>query len=160
MSKGSRLLAGAATVLASLALIAAASARMVGGIGPQADNGTAYFSITHAKGGFNYAAGNISDKLFGNGASTYQFKLLPKGNGKFTVAVKNVTFYTGTGSLSGVGTITATITGTTDKLTGGKVKLDKGKGSLKGDELIATLSGTGNVTANQATFKYKGTLFH
>jgi len=162
MSKGSRLLAVAAAVLTSLALIAAADAnpgRMVGGTGPQSDSGTAYFAITHSKGGLEYAAGNNTDKLLGTGAATYALKLLPNKNGSFSVTSKNVVFYTGKGSLSGTAKATVDVTSTAETITGGKLTLTKGFGSLKGDELTAKFTGTANLKTNQFVFKYKGTLF-
>jgi len=159
MSKGSRLLAGAAAVLTSFALIASAQGRMVGGIGPQADSGTAYFAITHSKGGLEYAAGNNVDKLLGTGAATYALKLLPGRNGSFRVTSKNVVFYTGKGSLSGTATATVDVTSTKETITGGKLDLTKGLGSLKGDELTVRFTGTADLKANQFVFKYKGTLF-
>ncbi len=160
MFSSRRLLAGAATAaLACAAFATTAGARMVGSTGPVPDSGTAYFSVTHTKGNLEYAAGNVSDKLFGTGAVSYRINLLPSGSGAYKVKATKVVFYTSKGSLVGTATATVTITATSETITDGKLKLDKGYGALKGDQLVAKFSGTANLSANQLKYTYKGTLY-
>jgi hypothetical protein len=159
MFKSSRLVAVAATALAGTALIAStAGATKVGGPAPQKDSGVSYASITHTKGSLQIAAGNNYDKVLGEGAITYQLKLLPNGNGTFSVKVPKVVLFTPTGSMSGTSSATVTITGTSETITNGKLNLTKGAGSLKGHKFTGTVTGSGDVSKNLIQFHYKGTL--
>jgi hypothetical protein len=83
--------------------------------------------------------------------------LSPTTSGAITVTAKKVTFYNGTGSLSGTATATVNTSGTTQTITGGKLKLTKGTGSQKGHSLTATFTGTADLAKNQYAFHYKGT---
>jgi hypothetical protein len=158
MSSRSRFLgAGAATAIAIFALTTAAQASKTASH-TRADSGTAWFSITHTVGSTEYAAGTTSDKLLGTDAVTYTSHLLPNSTGAITVNVKRLVVYSGTGSMVGTATAQVTVSGTTETISDGKLKLTKGFGSMKGDKLIATLSGTGNLAANQIKFTYKGKL--
>jgi len=145
-------LAAAALAAGSLVLATGAGAKSSG----KADSGTAYFSITHAANGIDFAAGQGTDKVLGASAATYQIAL-GASNGTITVTVKKVTIYNGTGSLSGTATATVTTSGSTQTITGGKLKLTKGTGSQKGHSLKATFTGTANIATNQYVFHYKGT---
>ncbi len=146
-------LTAAALVAGSLVLAAGAGATASG----KADSGTAYFSIVHAAGGQDFAAGIGKDKVLGNVATTYQIAIGGSSTGTVTVTVKKVTIYNGTGSLSGKATATITFSGSTETITNGKLKLTKGTGSLKGHSLTATFTGTADTTGNQYQFTYKGT---
>jgi hypothetical protein len=147
----------AAAVTAAAFSLLAVGAGAAGSKG-RADSGTAYFSITHTAGKTQFAAGNNTDKILGQGASTYQIGL-SSGSvvGTINVTVNKVTVYTPTGSLSGKATATLTSTATTQTITNGKLKLTKGTGSQKGHSLVATFTGSANLTANQFVFHYKGT---
>jgi len=163
MIRSSRLLAGAAVgaaVLASTALVATAqgSTSRAAAAKAVADSGTLWFSVTHVTNGLDHAAGNSSDKRLGTGVVSYSIKTIANTTGTVTIDAKNVTMYTGTGTLSGTATATLTITSTGDTITNGKLKLTKGAGSLKGDSLSGTFSGSGSTTANQYEVQYTGKL--
>jgi hypothetical protein len=154
MIRRSMLIAAGAAVMA-FGLVAGADARMVGSPAPQADSGTAYFAITHAAHGTEFADGDISDQILGTGVVSYSLKL--GGNAKVVkVTAKKVVFYTSTGSISGTATATITTVAKTQKITDGKLMLDKGFGSLKADSLTATFSGTADLATNMYVFTYKG----
>jgi hypothetical protein len=163
MIRRSTLIAAAAGILACGALVAQADAkkqpiRMVGGANPlQPDSGTGFFSITHSTKKLEYAAGNVTDKVFGTSAVTYVLKIVPSNvSGSVGVTAK-VVLYTKAGSLTGTATATINdVTSKTQTITNGKLKLTKGFGALKGDTLKATFTGTGNLTANTLEFKYRG----
>ncbi len=169
MSKRSRLLAvtasAALTATALTAIVAGPSAaRMVGSTGASSAHvvvkihGRAYFSITHANAGIQYAAGNIYDSVLHTGAVTYKIKLLPQANGTVDVSATGVTLYTARGSLVGTATATVALAGTIETITDGKLKLTKGYGSLKNDSLTASFTGTGDLSANLFTYTYRGKL--
>lgn len=147
-------LAAAAMLTSSLVLTTGAVASKSKG---KADKGVAYFSVVHTANGLEYAAGEGTDKVLGNAAATYTIKAGAGAPGTVKVTIKKVTLYTGTGSLVGTASATLTITGTSEAITDGKLKLTKGFGSLKGHSLIATYTGTGNATTNQYKINYTGT---
>jgi hypothetical protein len=122
------------------------------------DSGIAYFSVVHSTASSEVAAGTIQDKLLGTGALTYALKLGSGGNGTITVTAKKVVLYTAKGSLSGTGSATVSTSGNTQTITNGKLNLSHGQGSLTGDHLIATFTGTANLSKNLLQYKYKGTL--
>jgi hypothetical protein len=158
MSKNSRLAAAMATAVAATALVAApAGAAKVGSGAPQKDSGTTYASITQTKNGLEIAAGNNYDKVLGEGAVTYQLKIVPT-NGTFKVQVPKVVLFTTTGSLTGTASASVTVSGNTQTITNGKLNLTKGAGSLKGRKLSGTFTGSSDLSKNLITFKYKGTL--
>ena len=159
MFRSKRLLAGATVAaLACAGLATTAGARTAGGTDPH-DSGTSWFSVTHTVNGVEHAAGQASDKVFGNTAITYLLKTVPTTPGTLAITSNSVTLYTAKGSLSGTATATLTINPSgVDTITGGKLKLAKGTGALKGDKLSATFSGTGNPTANQYQITYTGKL--
>jgi hypothetical protein len=160
MIRRSGLVALAATVLA-FGLITTAEGRPVGTSGPaRSDSGIAYFSITHDAKGLEYAAGNVTDKVFGTSAITYVLKIVSsKTKGSIGVKATKVVLYTATGSLSGTATATINnISSATQTITNGKLKLDKGAGALKGAKLTAKFSGTSDLTNNTLVFHYTGEL--
>jgi hypothetical protein len=171
MIKRSTSRVAAAGILACAGLFGAAqasSARMVGlggsRSGPSAsirnDSGIGYFAVTHDSASLEIAAGNVNDKVFGTSAITYALKLGSGSTaGTVSITAKPVVLYTAKGSLSGTATATIdNLTSTTQKITNGKLKLTKGAGSLKGDELTATFSGTADLSKNQFVFTYQGQL--
>jgi hypothetical protein len=147
-----------ATALAGTALIAAPAiaTKVGGGPAPQRDSGTSYASITHTRHGLEYAAGNNYDKVLGEGAITYQLKLIPNSNGTIHVKVPKVVLFTTTGSLTGTASATVTINGSNEQITNGKLDLKKGNGTLKGKQFSGTFTGTGDLAKNLITFNYKG----
>src|SRR5947209_4758723 len=124
----------------------------------KADSGTSYVAVTHSSGGFEYSAGNTTDKLFGATAVTYKLKTSPSTPGTLSLTAKPVVLYTATGTLIGTGSATLTIAvGGAATVSNGKLKLTKGTGTLKGHSLLATFTGSGSVVTSTYTFHYKGT---
>ncbi|MGH2867697.1 MAG: hypothetical protein ACRDNK_09035, partial [Solirubrobacteraceae bacterium] len=159
MNKSSRLAAALATTLVATALVAsAAGATKVGAGAPQNDSGTTYASITHTRGHLEIAAGNNYDKVLGEGAVTYQLKLLPAGNGTIKVKVPKVVLFSTTGSIAGTASATVTVNGNKQTITNGKLNLTKGTGGLKGRQFTGTFTGSSDLSKNLITFKYKGLL--
>ncbi len=158
MTRPARFLTAVLAVLAACGLLTAGAAT-----GSQtkskgrADSGTAYISITHSVNGIQFAAGNNTDRVLGEGDVTYVISLLPGPTGTFKVTSKRVILYTGTGSLSGTGSATVIATGNTQRIADGRLSLTKGAGSQKHHSLVATFTGTADLTTNQIVFKYKGT---
>jgi hypothetical protein len=159
MYRRSRLIASATVVPVALALLA-------GGAGAKthassrSDGGKAYFSIVHVAGGIEFGAGTLQDKALGSGAVIYSVKAGTNPNGTLKVTVNKITLYTGDGSLTGTGSATVVTSGNTQKITNGKFDLTKGKGSLKGDQYVATFSGTADLSKNLLQYTYTGTLSH
>ena len=124
----------------------------------KADSGTSYVAVTHAAGGFEYSAGNTTDKLFGETAVTYKLKATPATPGTLSVTANPVVLYTATGTLRGTGSATLTVVaGGAATVSNGKLNLTKGTGALKGHSLVATFTGSGSVVTGTYTFHYKGT---
>jgi len=122
------------------------------------DSGTSWFSIVRTAGGIEYTAGIISDRALGSGAITYELAIHAGNAGTIDVTAHKVTLYTKTGSLTGTATATIKAANTTQQTITGKLSLTQGKGSLKGDSLQATFSGTADLAKNVIQFNYKGTL--
>ncbi len=112
-------------------------------------------SITYSAGRYQYAAGNLSDKILGDGAITYKLKLASV-SGQLTLTSKHVVLYTSRGSLTGTGSALVTVSGTTETITAGRLSLTNGAGSLRHHALVAKFTGSGDLTANSFTFNYKG----
>jgi hypothetical protein len=161
MFNRSRLAALAATALTATALIASTAdgkTKVGGAPAPRTDSGVSDASITHTSNGLQIAAGNNYDKVLGEGAITYRLKLLPAGNGTFSVTVPKVVLYTASGSITGTASAKVAVNGTAETITNGKLNLTKGAGSLKGHQFSGTFTGTGDLAKNLITFKYKGIL--
>lgn len=156
MTKRTRLLVAAAGMVLTFALITTAEGRPAAK--SKSDSGTAYVSITHTT-KLEFAAGNNSDKVLGNGAITYQLTLAGgKMPNTIKLTSKKVVLYTSTGALTGTGSAIVTIVaGGNEAISGGKLSLTKGSGSQKGHSLTATFTGIDHVTPNQIVFNYKGT---
>ncbi len=144
---------GLVIACATIALSAGAAGAKTKG---RPDSGTVYVSITHTAGGYEYAAGNATDKILGNAAVTYKITAGGSNSGAINAKV-SVTVFTKTGSLSGTATATLTVSGNTETVSNGKLNLVKGAGSQKGHSFIGTFSGSGNLIANQLVFREKGT---
>jgi hypothetical protein len=158
MIRRTRSLAATVGALGAIALLSLAATAIGAATKGKADSGTSYVAITHSSGGYNYTAGNNTDKILGVGAITYKLKLAPSTAGVYKVTANPVVAYSSTGSLTGTGSATLTVgQGGTATITGGKLNLPKGAGSQKGHSLVATFSGTGKVAAGTYTFTYKGT---
>jgi hypothetical protein len=150
-----RLLALAAGLATMFVLIATAQGRPAPS---RPDSGTAFVSITHTVGKIQFAAGNENDKLLGESAITYDLALSANSTGGIVVTSKHVVLYTKTGSLTGTASALLKTNGNLQSVSNGKLTLTKGAGSLKGDSLKATFTGSANLTTNQIVFHYKGTL--
>jgi hypothetical protein len=147
----------AAAVLALSGLLAVGASVVSAHARSRTDTGTIYAATTHVSGGFSYASGQGSSKLFGPVAITYKIKAQPTPAGTFQLTVKPVIEYTATGSL--LGTATATLTVAADgssTITNGKLSLKHGTGSLAGHKLTGTFTGTGT-SSGQYAFHYKDT---
>lgn len=156
--KLTRLTVGASAAIA----VSAASVLAAGSVGAKSagrpDSGTAYVANTPKQGTYVYAAGYNQDKILGKGSILYVIKATPSKPGTISVKTKSVTLYTATGSLSGTGSATLTTAANgTATVSGGKLNLSQGFGSLKGHSLLATFTGTGSITALSFVFNYKGT---
>jgi hypothetical protein len=158
MIRRTRSLAATVGALGAIALLSLAGTAIGAASKGKADSGTSYVAITHTAGGYEYTAGNNTDKILGVGAITYKLKLGLSKPGVYKVTAKPVVAYSSTGSLTGTGSATLTVAkNNTATITGGKLSLTKGAGSQKGHTLVATFTGTGNVAAGVYKFTYKGT---
>jgi hypothetical protein len=146
--------------LGAIALLSLAGPAIGAAKKGKADSGISYVAITHSAGGFNYTAGNNTDKVLGVGAVTYKLKIGVAKAGVSKVTAKPVVFYSPTGSLTGTGSGTLTVAADgTATITGGKVNLTSGTGSQKGHSMVATFTGKGSVKTGSYRFVYKGTYF-
>jgi hypothetical protein len=160
MIRKTRSLAATAGALGTVALLTVAGPALGAKASKgKADSGTSQVAITHSSGGYQYSAGNNTDKLLGTGAVTYQVKLTPTTPGTYKLTAKRVVVYTGTGSLVGTGSATLNVISASGNatVTNGKLSLTKGFGSQKGHSETATFTGTGTITGGVFTFQYKGT---
>lgn len=127
----------------------------------KAEHGTVYFALTHTVGKTNVAAGDTTDSLFGAGAVVYRLHVLPTMTGKVSIKIPKVTVFYATGSATGSATATLTATNKPKAgdatVTGGVLKLTEGTGTHKGHSFEGTFSGTGNITSDTYTIKYRGT---
>jgi hypothetical protein len=162
MFKQTRALSAIVGLICAVALLTVGATAATGKAKPKkkgkADSGTSYVAITHTTGGFDYAAGNTTDKLFGATAVTYKLKAAPATPGTVAVTAKPVVLYTSTGTLVGTGSATLTVDSKGNAtVTNGKLSLTRGTGALKGHSLVATFTGTGSAVTGLYTFHYKGT---
>jgi len=142
-----------------------ASAVLVGAVAaaPQPagkpDSGTIHAATTYNSGGSQYAAGNVSDKMFGSGAVTYALKVsaVPNKAGTFNLTSKPVTQWFAGGSLSGTVKATLVVDANANATATGTVSLTKGTGTYKHHSFKGTFSGTGKVGTGVYTFHYTGT---
>lgn len=134
---------------------AAVAARSAG----RADSGTIYAATTHTSGGYTFAAGQGTDKLFGPIAITYRIKTIPAGTtGTLNLTIKPAIEYTATGSILGSATATLTLGPSgAETISNGKFSLTHGVGALRGHTIKGTFTGTGNSTANMLVIHSKST---
>jgi hypothetical protein len=164
MSRFTRMLCVLVTVLVASAAIAitaggagAWGGGKAGSTPPQSDTATVYTAITHSAGGFEYAAGNDNDKLFGTAAAVYKIKTGASTKTGIKLLVPYVGLYTSTGELSGTGTAVLAVSGTTETISKGTLDLTKGTGGQKGHTFKGTFTGTGNTKTGLYVFHVKGT---
>jgi hypothetical protein len=156
MSRFTRSVAALAAIGACAATAAVAATAGAASTG-KADSATAYVAITHSVGKNYYAAGNVSDKLLGNGAVAY---VITAGTGATPGSIKlggTVTTFTATGSLSGADTGTEVTSPSGAVTLSGKLMLTHGTGGQKGHSYIATFTGTGKAALGPFVFHVKGT---
>ncbi|MGI8507280.1 MAG: hypothetical protein ACR2MK_10865 [Solirubrobacteraceae bacterium] len=158
MTRQTRSLTAAASLLAACAIIAV-GAGAVGAKGKgRADSGTTYAAITHIVGKTQIAAGNTTDKVLGKGAVTFALTLGTGSKPGTIVAKGTVVVYTSTGSLSGSDSVDITPTSTGELVfTNGKLNLSKGSGGQKGHSFVGTFTGTGKTASGPFVFHEKGT---
>ncbi len=134
---------------------AAVAARSTG----RADSGTIYAATTHTSGGYTFAAGQGTDKLFGPITITYRIKAIPTGTtGTLKLTIKPVIEYTATGSILGSATATLTLgPNGAETISNGKFSLTHGAGALRGHTIKGTFTGIGNSTANMLVIHPKST---
>ena len=158
MSKSTRSLIGAASVMAAGALIAVGTSSVGAKSSGKADSGTVYFAVTHTVGAKQYAAGNANDRLFGSGAVTYVNVAKANPTGTIIVTTKPVVLFFKDGTMTGVATSKLTIgKNGTATITDGKLTAAHGTGGQKGHSFVDTFTGTGNATTSNYKIIYKGT---
>jgi hypothetical protein len=158
MTRRTRSLGALVGMLAAGATVAVGAASVGATPAGKADSGTVYAATTHTVGGIQYIAGNGSDKLFGADAVTYTVKVasIPTKPGTFTLAVKPVTIWSATGSLTGTAKATLKVGANAAVTISGTINLPKGTGAMKGHSFMGTLTGKGSLSTSQYVFHDKG----
>jgi hypothetical protein len=158
MSKLTRSIAAGTGVIAACALIAIGAGAVGAKPKGRATSGTAYAAITHKVGNIQFVAGDVSDKVLGNGAVTFQLTV-GTGSKPGTVGAKGtVTVFTTTGSLSGTDSVDITLSPTGAlTFTNGKLNLTKGTGGQKGHSFVGTVTGSAPSANGPFVFHDKGT---
>lgn len=142
-------------VMIGAALLAVSVPTSALGAAARKTSGVVYASVTHAEGSDLYVSGDFKDKILGRGGIVYITRVSAgQTEGSVLVKARKITIYTTNGSLTGTGSATQTVTGTTVAVTGGTFKLTKGTGKLKGHRLTGTFSG--GQTEGVYTFTYTG----
>jgi hypothetical protein len=149
--------AGIPVVVACAAIAAIAATATASGTG-KATSGVVYAGLTHTVGKTEFAAGNVSDKVLGNGAVTFVLTLGTGTKPGSLTAKGTVDVFTKTGELSGTDSVTLT-TSSTGAVTfsNGKLNLTKGFGLEKGHSFVGTFTGSAKSIAGPFTFHDKGT---
>jgi len=89
-----------AASVAVAGLLAVGAAAVAARTARRADHSTIYAATTHTSGGYTFAAGQRTDKVFGPIAITYRIKTIPAGTtGTLKLAIKPVIEYTASGSI-------------------------------------------------------------
>ena len=124
----------------------------------RADSSKLHLAITHTAGGFNYSAGDGTDKVLGPVVVTYKLKPVARGN-KIKVTVPKARLWVANGTLSGTASADLTVIDAKGdaKLTNGKFSLTKGTGGQRGHSEVGTFTGKGNVNGGVYTLVTKGT---
>ncbi len=156
MSRFTRSAALAAAVAACAAAAIATTATAAGK--GKATSGVVYAGLTHTVGKTEFAAGNVSDKVLGNGAVTFALTLGTGTKPGSLTAKGTVAVFTKTGELSGTDSVTLT-TSSTGAVTfsNGKLNLTKGFGLQTGHSFVGTFTGSAKSIAGPFTFHDKGT---
>jgi len=125
----------------------------------RADSSKLHLAITHTAGGFNYSAGDGTDKVLGPVVVTYKVKPVPMSNGTIKVTVPKARLWVSNGTLRGTASADLTVTDSKGdaKLTNGKFSLTKGTGGQRGHSEVGTFTGKGNVNGGVYTLVTKGT---
>jgi hypothetical protein len=160
MTKKARLLRTIAGVLAAVALLVLATSALAAAAKQgKRDSSKLYLAVTHTAGGFDFTAGDGTDKVLGPVVVTYKLKPLVTPRGTIKVTVPKARLWASNGTLSGSASADLTIIDAKGdaKLTHGKFSLTKGTSGQKGHSEVGTFTGTGNVTTGQYTLVTKGT---
>jgi hypothetical protein len=160
MIKKARSLGAMAGVLAAVAvLVLGTSALAAAATNGKADSSKLYLAVTHTAGGFDYTAGDGTDKLLGPVVVTYKLKPVATPKGTIKVTVPTARLWASNGTLSGTASADLTVIDAKGdaKLTNGKFSLSKGTGGQSGHSEVGTFTGTGNLTTGQYTLVTKGT---
>ncbi len=146
--------AAAATCVAGATIAATAGAASKG----KSTSGVVYAGLTHTVGKTEFAAGNVSDKVLGAGAVTFELSLSSGGSGGGIAGKGAVQVFTKTGELTGTDSVTLTTSSSgAVTFTNGKLDLTKGYGLEKGHSFVGTFSGSGTSITGPFTFHEKGT---
>ena len=148
-----------AAAVAVFGLLAVSTAAVAAGTTGRTETSTVYAATTQTAGGYDIAAGQAKDKLFGHVAITYRIKVIPAGTtGTLHLISKPVIEYTATGSILGSATATLTLgPNGAETISNGKFSLTHGAGSLRGHTITGTFTGTGNSTTNRLVLHTKST---
>jgi hypothetical protein len=148
-------LAAAVAACAATAAIAATAGAASKG---KPTSGVVYAALTHTVGKTEFAAGNTSDKVLGNGAVTFALTVGAGGKPGSLIAKGTVDVFTKTGELAGTDSVIIN-TSSTGAVTfsNGKLNLTKGYGLEKGHSFVGTFTGTAKSIVGPFTFHEKGT---
>jgi hypothetical protein len=162
MNRVNRVRAGVACVAIAAGAVGVGAASSGAASAAKHTSGKFYIAETpQKKAGILYLAGQGTDKALGSDAITFTIKPLPNSSGTITAKAISVTLWTKTGTLTGTGSATLTITNqpaTGDATaSNGTVSLTKGTGTLAGHAFNVKFTGPGNVSTGLYTFSYTGT---
>ena len=145
-------------VVAGVALLVLGTSALAAATKGKPDSSKLHLAITHAAGGFNYSAGDGTDKVLGPVVVTYKLKPVARGN-KIKVTVPKARLWVANGTLSGTASADLTVIDAKGdaKLTNGKFSLTKGTGGQRGHSEVGTFTGRGNVNGGVYTLVTKGT---
>jgi hypothetical protein len=157
MSRFTRSAAIAAAIGACAATAAIAGTAGAASKG-KATSGVVYAALTHTVGKTEIAAGNVSDKVLGNGAVTFALTVGTGGKAGTLSLKGTVAVFTKTGELTGTDSVTLnTSSSGAVTFTNGKIDLNKGFGLEKGHTFVGTFTGSAASIAGPFTFHEKGT---
>ena len=146
--------AAVATCAATAAIAATAGAASAG----KSTSGVVYAALTHTVGKTEFAAGNSSDNVLGNGAVTFALTV-GAGTKPGSLSAKGaVDVFTKTGELAGTDSVDI-VTSSSGAVTfsNGKISLTKGYGLEKGHTFVGTFTGSATTIAGPFVFHEKGT---
>lgn len=154
-----RVISATAAGLGVAAMVAVAATGVLAKSAGKADSATAWVAITHAAGKNQFAAGNVKDKVLGNGAVTYVINVGTGAKPGTIKVVATVIVFTKTGSLSGNATATLTVNSDgSGTFSNGKLNLTKGSGGQRGHSFVGTFTGSAKTAVTGPfVFHEKGT---